>query len=93
MRRALDRRPVLIQKQRTSWRIGQGNGVPVYGRSIGEDPEKREQKYLGRHWSEWFDGLENTNMWKDEALLPAEIVDQAALHGVLLKAREEGESK
>ena len=51
-------------------------------------PEKREQKDLGRHWSEWFDGLEITNMWKDGAALPGEIVDQASLHGVLVKARE-----
>jgi hypothetical protein len=52
--------------------------------------EIRVKGYLGRRWSEWFDGLEITNMENGEAVLPGEIVDQATLHGVLTKARESG---
>ena len=89
MRRALDWRPILIQKQLT------------WGASVKEtahqsmDPEKvsvyeiRVKGHLGG-WSEWFDGLEITNMYNGEAVLSGEIMDQAAPHGVLTKAREYG---
>jgi hypothetical protein len=36
-------------------------------------------------WSEWFDGLEIYNMENGEAVLSGQIVDQAALRGVLAK--------
>ena len=78
MRRAMDRRPILIQKQLT------------WGASVKEtahqsmDPEKvsvyeiRVKGHLGG-WSEWFDGLEIYKMENGEAVLSGEIVDQAAL--------------
>jgi hypothetical protein len=45
---------------------------------------------LDERWSEWFDGLEITNLENGETMLSGEIVDQAALHGVLNKVRDLG---
>ena len=50
--------------------------------------EIRVKGHLDRHWSDWFDGLEITNLENGEAMLSGEIVDQAALHGVLAKVRD-----
>ena len=52
--------------------------------------EIRVKGHLGGRWSEWFDGLEITNLENGEALLSGEIADQAALHGVLAKVRDLG---
>ena len=52
--------------------------------------EIRVKGHLGGRWSEWFDGLEITNLENGEALLSGEITDQAALHGVLAKVRDLG---
>lgn len=48
----------------------------------------RVKGHLDERWSEWFDGLEITNLKNGEAMLSGEIVDQAALHGVLNKVRD-----
>ncbi len=50
--------------------------------------EIRVKGHLDRHWSDWFDGLKITNLENGEAVLSGEIVDQAALHGVLNKVRD-----
>ncbi len=50
----------------------------------------RVKGHLGGRWSEWFDGLEITNLENGEAMLSGDIVDQAALHGVLAKVRDLG---
>ncbi|HLL39105.1 MAG TPA: hypothetical protein VK357_05480 [Rubrobacteraceae bacterium] len=50
--------------------------------------EIRVKGYLDGRWSEWFDGLEITNLENGEAMLSGQIVDQAALHGVLNKVRD-----
>jgi len=52
--------------------------------------EIRVKGHLEGRWSEWFDGLEITNLESGEALLSGEIMDQAALHGVLAKVRDLG---
>jgi hypothetical protein len=52
--------------------------------------EIRVKGHLESRWSEWFDGLEITNLENGEALLSGEIVDQVALHGVLAKVRDLG---
>ncbi len=52
--------------------------------------EIRVKGHLDDRWSEWFDGLKITNLENGEALLSGEIVDQAALHGVLAKVRDLG---
>ena len=48
----------------------------------------RVKGHLEGHWSEWFDGLVISNLKNGEAVLSGEIVDQAALHGVLIKVRD-----
>jgi hypothetical protein len=50
--------------------------------------EIRVKGHLDSHWSDWFDGLKITNLENEEAVLSGEIVDQAALHGVLNKVRD-----
>jgi len=48
----------------------------------------RVKGHLDERWSEWFDGLGITNLKNGETMLSGEIVDQAALHGVLAKVRD-----
>ena len=50
--------------------------------------EIRVKGHLDPSWSEWFDGLQVTNEPNGEALLSGYIPNQAALHGVLVKARD-----
>ena len=50
--------------------------------------EIRVKGHLDGRWSDWFDGLEITNLENGEAMLYGHIVDQAALHGVLAKVRD-----
>ena len=52
--------------------------------------EIRVKGHLNGRWSEWFDGLTISNVENGDALLWGEIVDQAALHGVLNKVRDLG---
>ncbi len=52
--------------------------------------EIRVKGHLDGRWSEWFDGLQITNLKNGEAMLSGEIVDQAALHGLLQKLRDVG---
>ena len=44
--------------------------------------------HLDSGWSEWFDGLTITPMDSGETILTGPIVDQTALHGVLIKIRD-----
>jgi hypothetical protein len=46
--------------------------------------------HLDRTWSEWFDDMTITNKVNGETVLAGEIVDQAALYGVLRKVRDLG---
>lgn len=48
----------------------------------------RVKGHLDRRWSDWFDGLEIINLQNGETILSGDIVDQAALHGVLAKVRD-----
>jgi hypothetical protein len=52
--------------------------------------EIRVKGHLDTHWTAWFAGLEVTNLENGDAVLSGEIVDQAALHGVLAKVRDLG---
>ena len=52
--------------------------------------EIRVRGHLDGRWSEWFGGLTITNLENGEALLTGHIVDQAALHGVLIRVRDLG---
>jgi hypothetical protein len=46
--------------------------------------------HLDADWSEWFDGLSITLVDTGETILAGPIVDQTALHGVLIKIRDLG---
>jgi len=46
--------------------------------------------HLDSEWSDWFDGLTITLVDNGETILTGPIVDQAALHGVLIKIRDLG---
>jgi hypothetical protein len=50
----------------------------------------RVRGHLDGSWSEWFDGLTIANRANGETVLSGEIIDQAALFGVLNKVRDLG---
>ena len=50
----------------------------------------RIKGHLGRHWTEWFDGLTITLEDNGDTLLTGPVVDQAALFGLLKKVRDLG---
>ncbi len=54
------------------------------------DYQIRVRGYLDHSWSEWFAGLTITGLPGGETLLAGELVDQAALHGVLARVRDLG---
>ena len=50
--------------------------------------EIRVQGHLDQRWSAWFDGLTMTYDSDDNTVLRGPLVDEAALHGVLIKVRD-----
>jgi hypothetical protein len=48
----------------------------------------RIKEQLDQHWSAWFGGLTLTTEANGETVLTGEVVDQAALHGLLSKVRD-----
>ena len=50
--------------------------------------EIRVQGHLDQRWSEWFDGLTISYDADDNTVLGGPLVDEAALHGVLIKVRD-----
>jgi hypothetical protein len=48
----------------------------------------RIKEHLDPHWSEWFEGLTLTHTESGETILSGPIVDQAALHGLLVRVRD-----
>jgi hypothetical protein len=54
--------------------------MPIY--------EIRVQGRLDQRWSTWFDGLTISYEDEDITLLRGSIVDEAALHGLLIKVRD-----
>ena len=47
--------------------------------------EIRVKGHLDQHWSMWFDGMTVTNEANGETVLSGPVVDQAALHSLLIK--------
>jgi hypothetical protein len=54
--------------------------MPIY--------EIRVQGRLDQCWSTWFDGLTISYEGDDTTVLHGPIVDEAALHGILIKVRD-----
>lgn len=52
--------------------------------------EIRLQGHLDARWSAWFDGLTVTNLPDGTTIISGPVADQAALHGLLQKARDVG---
>ena len=52
--------------------------------------EIRLQGHLAARWSAWFDGLTVTNQPNGTTIISGPVADQAALHGLLQKARDVG---
>jgi len=50
----------------------------------------RIKGYLGRQWTDWFEGLTITLEEDGNTLLTGPVIDQAALHGLLKKVRDLG---
>jgi hypothetical protein len=50
--------------------------------------EIRVQGRLDQRWSSWFDGLTLSYEGDDITVLSGPLVDEAALHGVLIKVRD-----
>ena len=46
--------------------------------------------HLDEHWSAWFEGMTITEAANGETLLAGPVIDQAALHGLLIKIRDLG---
>jgi hypothetical protein len=47
--------------------------------------EIRVKGHLDQHWSAWFDGMTITNEANGDTAISGPVVDQAALHGLLIK--------
>ena len=50
--------------------------------------EIRVQGRLDQRWSTWFDGLTISYEGEDITVLRGFLVDEAALHGILIKVRD-----
>lgn len=50
--------------------------------------EIRVQGRLDQRWSSWFDGLTLSYEGDDITVLSGPLVDEAALHGLLIKVRD-----
>ena len=52
--------------------------------------EIRIKGHLDDQWAEWFEGLTITREDNGETLISGQVIDQAALHGLLKKIRDLG---
>jgi len=50
----------------------------------------RVKGQIDERWSEWLDGLTITHTEEGETLLSGEVLDQAALYGLIAKLRDLG---
>ena len=50
----------------------------------------RLKGHLGSQWTDWFEGLTITLEEDGDTLLTGQVIDQAALHGLLKKVRDLG---
>ena len=52
--------------------------------------EIRVKGQVDEQWSHWFEDLTVTHTEQDETILTGEVVDQAALYGLVAKLRDLG---
>lgn len=50
----------------------------------------RVEGHIGASWSSWFEGMAIHHEESGETILSGPLVDEAALHGVLMKIRDLG---
>ena len=62
----------------------------IHKRESGTVYQIRVEGCLDRRWSDWFDGFTITYPSDNETLLQGRVIDQAALHGLLVKIRDLG---
>lgn len=67
-----------------------GDGASAAGHTEIRQYEIRVKGRLGPRWTAWFDGLSLTNEPGGTTVLRGQVVDQAALHGLLQKLRDVG---
>jgi hypothetical protein len=65
-----------------------GTQSSAEGRPESGTYEIRLAGHLDQRWSAWFDGLRITQQTDGTTVLLAQVVDQAALHGLLHKVRD-----
>jgi hypothetical protein len=59
-------------------------------KSEGKTYQIKFKGHLEESWADWFDGLTFTHESDGTTTLTGEVVDQAALHGLLKKIRDLG---
>ena len=64
--------------------------APVGGWHEAGRYEIRLQGHLDARWGAWFDGLSLTKDSDGTTVIAGQVVDQAALHGLLQKVRDVG---
>jgi hypothetical protein len=64
--------------------------TPAPDRSEAERYEIRLTGHLDAHWTDWFDGLAVTQGDDGSTVISGQVVDQAALHGLLQRIRDLG---
>lgn len=72
-----------------AWR-GEGAGGKARAVTMDELYEIRVKGRLGPEWSTWFDGMTVRNLPNGQTVLHGPVIDQAALHGILVKIRNLG---
>ncbi len=68
--------------------MSKNDGLPAAGaRAL---YQIRVKGHLAPGWADWFEGMVITPLAGGDTLLTGEVVDQAALHGLLKKVRDLG---
>jgi hypothetical protein len=66
------------------------NSDPTTNPSQPEVYQIRIKGHLDKRWAAWFEGLTITLEEDDNTLLTGQVIDQAALHGLLKRVRDLG---
>jgi hypothetical protein len=66
------------------------NSDPTTNPSQPDVYQIRIKGHLDKRWAAWFEGLTITLEEDDNTLLTGQVIDQAALHGLLKRVRDLG---